>query len=65
MELPPLLRQAVDRALSGIPLDELAATAAALSQRYREERSDGKAHVASKQDTLASDQAALVAEWAS
>src|SRR5262245_31629767 len=53
MELPPLLRRAVDRALSGVPLDELAATAATLSQRYREERSDGKAHVASNQDALA------------
>lgn len=53
MELPPLLRRAVDRALSGIPVDELAATAAALSQRYREGRSDGKAHVASDRDALA------------
>jgi ribosomal protein RSM22 (predicted rRNA methylase) len=53
MELPPLLRRAVDRALSGVPLDELAATAATLSQRYRQERSDGKAHVASNRDALA------------
>lgn len=53
MELPLLLRRAVDRALSGIPLDELAATAAVLSQRYREERRDGKAHVASNRDALA------------
>ena len=28
MELPPLLRNAVDRALSGMPLDQLTATAA-------------------------------------
>jgi ribosomal protein RSM22 (predicted rRNA methylase) len=53
MELPPSLRRAVDRTLSGVPLNELAAAAAILSQRYREERSDGKAHVASKQDMLA------------
>ncbi len=53
MELPPLLRRAVDRALSGVPLGELSATAAVLSQRYREERRDGKAHVASDRDVLA------------
>lgn len=53
MELPILLRRAVDRALSGAPLDELTATAAALSQRYREERRDGKAHVATDRDVLA------------
>ena len=53
MELPPLLRNAVDRALSGMALDELTATAAVLSQRYREERRDGKAHVASDRDALA------------
>src|ERR1044071_2684897 len=53
MELPPLLRRAVDRALSGMPLGELSVTAAVLSQRYREERHDGKAHVASDRDVLA------------
>jgi len=53
MELPPLLRQAVDRALNGTAARDLAATAAALSQRYREERRDGRAHVASEQDALA------------
>jgi ribosomal protein RSM22 (predicted rRNA methylase) len=53
MELPPLLRNAVDRALSGMPLDQLTATAAVLSQRYREERRDGKAHVASDREVLA------------
>src|SRR6187401_2564472 len=53
MELPPLLRNAVDRALSGMPLDQLTATAAVLSQRYREERHDGKAHVASDREVLA------------
>ena len=53
MELPPLLRNAVDRALSGMPLDQLTATAAVLSQRYREERHDRKAHVASDREVLA------------
>jgi ribosomal protein RSM22 (predicted rRNA methylase) len=53
MELPPRLRQAVDRALSGVPLANLAATAAALSRRYREEQRDGRAHVANEQDALA------------
>jgi len=53
MELPPLLRRAVDRALSGTALLDLTATAAALSQRYREERRDGKFHVGSDRDALA------------
>lgn len=53
MELPPLLRRAVDRALSGTALTDLAAAAADLSQRYREGRRDGKAHVASDRDALA------------
>jgi ribosomal protein RSM22 (predicted rRNA methylase) len=53
MELPPALRQAVDRALSGIPLGELATAAATLSQRYREERRDGALHVTSQRDALA------------
>ena len=53
MELPPLLRRAVDRTLSGMPLNELAATAAVLSQRYREEPRGGKTHVAGDRDALA------------
>jgi ribosomal protein RSM22 (predicted rRNA methylase) len=53
MELPPLLRQAIDRALDGIALTDLAATAAALSQRYRGERRDGAFYVASRRDALA------------
>lgn len=53
MELPPLLRRAVDRALSGMALADLAATAAALSRRYREERRDGTLHVGSRRDALA------------
>jgi ribosomal protein RSM22 (predicted rRNA methylase) len=53
MELPPPLRQAVDRALSGVALADLAASAAALSQRYRNERHDGRLHVAGDRDALA------------
>jgi ribosomal protein RSM22 (predicted rRNA methylase) len=53
MELPPALRQAVGRALSGVGGKELAATAAALSQRYRAERSDGRPHVTTQDDALA------------
>lgn len=53
MELPSALRRAVDRALSGIPLNELATTAATLSRRYREEQRDGRVHVASDRDVLA------------
>jgi ribosomal protein RSM22 (predicted rRNA methylase) len=53
MNLPPALRRAVDRALSGVAPSELAATAAALSQRYRGERRDGHQHVATERDALA------------
>jgi ribosomal protein RSM22 (predicted rRNA methylase) len=53
MELPPLLRQAIDRALDGIALTDLAAAAAAISQRYREQRHDGRLHIASRRDALA------------
>jgi ribosomal protein RSM22 (predicted rRNA methylase) len=53
MELPPALREAIDRALGGRRPADLAATAAALSQRYRDERRDGRPHVASDEDALA------------
>src|SRR3954470_3711926 len=53
MELPPLLRQAVDRALDGVALADLSKAAAELSQRYREERRDGTLHVGSRRDALA------------
>jgi ribosomal protein RSM22 (predicted rRNA methylase) len=42
MELPSLLRRNIDRALSGVGLVDLAAAAAALSQRYRDEHHDNK-----------------------
>jgi ribosomal protein RSM22 (predicted rRNA methylase) len=64
MELPLPLRLAVDRALSGIALADLAETAAALSQRYRDERRDGTFHVASRGDALAYVAARLPATYA-
>jgi ribosomal protein RSM22 (predicted rRNA methylase) len=53
MELPPALRSAIDRALQGTAASELALTAASLSRRYRDERRDGKAYVAGRDDALA------------
>ena len=53
MELPQPLRQAVDRALSGVALADLTETAAALSRRYREERRDGRLHIGTDRDALA------------
>ena len=53
MELPPALRVAVDRALSGRRTADLAAAAAVLSERYRDERRDGRLHVQSDDDALA------------
>jgi len=57
MDLPPSLRRAIDRALSGRPLEGLAATAEALSQRYRDERQEGahhgRPHVVTDEDALA------------
>jgi ribosomal protein RSM22 (predicted rRNA methylase) len=52
MELPPLLRAAVDRALSGRRAAELAVAAVALSERYRQERRDRRLHVASARSRL-------------
>src|SRR4051794_14704197 len=46
MELPPALREAVDTALEGVPARDLAAASNALSERYRAELRDGRAHVA-------------------
>lgn len=45
MELPVALRQAVDRALEGVPLSDLAAAAGTLSRRYRAEVRDGRFHL--------------------
>lgn len=46
MDLPAPLRQAVDAALAGTPLTELARASATLSQRYRAELQDGRFHLA-------------------
>src|SRR5262245_58447613 len=53
MDLPPLLRRAVDDELEGTALSGLAATAEALSQRYRDGRHDAKPHATSDRDALA------------
>ena len=53
MELPPALRSAVDRALSGRRAADLAAAAAALSQRYRNEQRDGALYIQNDDDALA------------
>jgi len=53
MELPPLLRQAVDRALAGVPLSALTAAAKVLSQRYRGEVRDGRMHLSDNAAALA------------
>jgi ribosomal protein RSM22 (predicted rRNA methylase) len=65
MELPPLLRQAVDRALDGVALADLADASAELSRRYREERRDGAFHVGSRRDALAYIAVRLPATYAS
>jgi len=46
MELPLLLRQAVDQALEGVALADLTRAAASLSERYRGETRDGRLHLA-------------------
>jgi ribosomal protein RSM22 (predicted rRNA methylase) len=53
MDLPPLLRRAVDDVLEGTVLSDLSATAEALSQRYRDERHGAKPHAISGRDALA------------
>jgi ribosomal protein RSM22 (predicted rRNA methylase) len=53
MELPRALRRAVDQALDGMAVTEIAAAAADLSRRYREELHDGKLHVATDRAVLA------------
>ena len=45
MELPPALRQAVDRFLEGTPLEQLRAASGRLSNRYRSETRDGSLHL--------------------
>jgi ribosomal protein RSM22 (predicted rRNA methylase) len=45
MELPPSLRAAIDKAIEGVPLADLQAAAEWLSDRYRSEARDGRAHL--------------------
>jgi ribosomal protein RSM22 (predicted rRNA methylase) len=45
MQLPPALRDAIDRELEGVSLRDLARASDALSQRYRAEVRDGRLHL--------------------
>jgi ribosomal protein RSM22 (predicted rRNA methylase) len=45
MQLPPSLRQAIDRELEGVALADLSDAAQTLSQRYRAETRDGRLHL--------------------
>jgi len=45
MQLPPALREAIDRELEGVSLRDLARASDALSQRYRAEVRDGRLHL--------------------
>lgn len=45
MQLPPALRQAIDRELEGIPLRDLTQAAERLSLRYRAETRDNRLHI--------------------
>jgi ribosomal protein RSM22 (predicted rRNA methylase) len=53
MELPLRLRQAVDVALEGVAVSELAAATKALSYRYRNEVRDGRLHISDAKLALA------------
>lgn len=53
MELPLPLRQAVDSALRGVAIADLAAASKALSQRYRGEVRDGRLHLSDAKFALA------------
>lgn len=53
MELPLPLRQAIDSALTGVPLAELTTAASALSGRYRQEVRDGRLHLSDARLALA------------
>lgn len=53
MELPLRLRQAVDVALEGVAVSELAAATKALSHRYRNEVRDGRLHISDAKLALA------------
>ena len=48
MELPAPLRQAIERELEGVPLDDLRRAGDLLSRRYREEVRDGSLHLSGR-----------------
>ncbi|MBN8966068.1 MAG: methyltransferase, partial [Rhizobiales bacterium] len=64
MQLPPLLRHAVDDALEGVALADLAAASDTLSRRYRGEVRDGRWHLADERAALAYLAARLPATYA-
>ncbi|HWL31464.1 MAG TPA: small ribosomal subunit Rsm22 family protein [Xanthobacteraceae bacterium] len=64
MQLPPLLRHAIDDALEGVALADLAAASDALSRRYRGEVHDGRWHLADERAALAYLAARLPATYA-
>ncbi|HEV7415411.1 MAG TPA: small ribosomal subunit Rsm22 family protein [Tianweitania sediminis] len=64
MELPPRLRQAVDAALSGVPLADLQRASERLTQRYRGEVLDGQLHLGDPVAALAYVTARLPATYA-
>lgn len=53
MDLPPRLRKAIDAALEGVPLSDLASASDALSRRYRSEVRDGRLHISDERAALA------------
>jgi ribosomal protein RSM22 (predicted rRNA methylase) len=53
MELPPPLREGVDRILEGIPVADMRKAAELLSQRYRGEVRDGRFHLSDELATQA------------
>lgn len=64
MELPARLRQAVDAALSGVPLADLQRASERLTRRYRAETRDGQLHLGDAVAALAYVTARLPATYA-
>lgn len=64
MELPPVLRQAVDTALEGVALADLKRASSLLSRRYRAETRDGRLHISDELAAMAYLAARLPATYA-
>src|SRR5690606_12223428 len=64
MELPSVLRQAVDQTLEGIALSDLKRASNILSSRYRAETRDGKLHLSDELAAMAYLAARLPATYA-